>query len=358
MKIIKTSIGIIVIVALLAWGGVTLKNNKAKSEEETSIVAKGVDSISVNVEKVTLKVLNTDYLANGTFEPIQELKFPSEVSGKVLKVLVNEGDFVREGQTLAIIRSDQQSIDLNTAEAVYQNALTENQRFERALESGGVTQQQVESTRLALKNAKAQLEQAKIRVGDLHIKASIAGVVNQRLIEPGSYVSPGTQLFEIVNVSNLKLRVNVDENQVVNYKVGDEIKVKASVYPDKEFKGKITFIAPKATSSLSFPMDIQVNNTASNDLRAGMYGTAIFSSAEDDSKTTAILVVPRSAFVGGLNMGEVFVIKEGKSYLTKISIGRNFGEWVEVLGGVQENEIVATSGQINLTDGAKIKIIK
>ena len=357
MKIVKIIIWIVVGLALIAWAGVTLKNNKAKSEAETQIVAKGVDSIAVDIAQVSYKVLNTDYLANGTFEPIQELEFPSEVSGKVLKVLVSEGDYVKTGQTLAIIRSDQQSIDLSTAEAIYQNALAENQRFERALESGGVTQQQVESTRLSLKNAKAQWEQAKIKMGDLHIKASINGIVNQRWIEPGSYVSPGTKLFDIVNVSNLKLRVNVDENQIIKYKVGDIVQVKASVYPEREFTGKITFIAPKATSSLNFPVDIQVANTSSNELRAGMYGTAVFSSQDDETKATPVLVVPRTAFVGGLNQSEVFVIKEGKSYLTKISIGRNFGDWIEVLGGVQENETVATSGQINLNEGSNVKIV-
>lgn len=355
MKIVKNLIAIIIVVGLLIWGGLTLSNNKKRSEEETRIVAQSNDSISVNVSTVAYRNIETDFLVNGIFEPEQELNFPSETAGKVVRVLVEEGSRVHVGQTLAVIRSDQQSIDLSAAEAAYQNALTDNQRFENALKTGGVTQQQVDMSRLQLKNAKAQLDQARIRVGDTNVKATISGIVNQRFIEPGSFVSPGTPMFEIVNVSNLKLRVDVDESQIVNYKVGDQIKVKASVYPEKEFDGRITFIAPKASASLNFPVDILVDNS-SNDLRAGMYGTAIFSS-NDDAVSAPILTVERKAFVGGLNNQQVFVVENAKVQLKKVQIGRNFGEYIEILNGLNESEVVVTTGHINLNDGVTVKIM-
>lgn len=358
MKIVRTILTIVVVLGLLVWAGFTLVGNKKKSEEETRIVAQVNDSIAVNVSRVSFQNINTDYVANGTFEPFQEMMFPSEVGGKVIRVLVDEGSYVRIGQTLAVIRGDSQSIDLTAAQAAYQNAMTDNQRYENALKSGGVTQQQVDASRLQLKNAKAQLDQAKLRVGDMNIRATINGVVNQRLVEPGSYVSPGTNMFEIVNVSSLKLRVEVDESQIVRYKVGDNIKVTASVYPDKEFVGKITFIAPKATASLNFPVDIQVSNSAGNELKAGMYGTAVFSSKEDEVKAKPVLVVAREAFVGGINNSQVFVVNNDATVkLIKISTGRNFGEWIEVLDGLSDGQTVVTSGQINLTDGAKVRVI-
>lgn len=358
MKIIRIILTVVIIAALLVWGGMTLINNKKKSEEETRIVAEVNESVAVNVQQVKFENISTDYVANGTFEPFQQMVFPSEISGKVLKVLVDEGSYVRVGQTLAVIRGDTQSVDLTAAQAAYQNALTDNQRYENAFKTGGVTQQQVDMSRLNLKNAKAQLDHAKIKVGDTNVRATINGIVNVRYIEPGSYVSPGTQMFEIVNVSSLKLRVDVNENQVVNLKVGDNIKVKASVYPDKEFIGKITFIAPKATASLNFPVEIQVNNSAGNELKAGMYGTAIFGSSTDETQSKPVLVVPREAFVGGLNSNEVFVVNDSIARLVKITSGRNFGDKVEVLNGLQDGQTVVTSGHINLTDGSKVTIIK
>lgn len=358
MKIVRIILTIVIVGGLLAWGAITLMNNKKKSEEETKIVAQVNESIAVNVAKVQFENMNVDYVANGTFEPFQEMKFPSEVSGKVLRVLVDEGSYVRVGQTLAVIRGDSQSIDLTAAQAAYQNAVTDNQRYENALKTGGVTQQQVDQSRLQLKNAKAQLDQSKLKVGDMNIRATISGVVNSRLIEPGSYVMPGTEMFEIVNVSSLKLRAEVNENQIVNLKVGDNIKVTASVFPGKEFVGKVTFIAPKASSSLNFPVEIQVSNSAGNELKAGMYGTAIFSQSDDEITSKPALVVPRQAFVGGLNSNQIFVVKDSIAKLTTITSGRNFGDKIEVLSGLKDGETVVTSGQINLADGAKVSIIK
>ncbi len=86
----------------------------------------------------------------------------------------------------------------------------------------------------------------------------------------------GTQLFELVDVSKLKLKVNVNESQVANLKIGDQVEIKSNVFPTDEFKGKVTFIAPKADNSLNFPIEIQVENNKPNTIKAGMYGTAIF----------------------------------------------------------------------------------
>lgn len=356
MKLIRTIIIAAVVIGLIILAGFKLASNKKKSEEETQIVAKSNDSIAVNIAKVEFRDINTDYIANGIFEPFQEMNFPSEISGKVISVKVDEGSFVRVGQTLAVIRADQQSIDLTAAQAAFQNAKIDNERYENAYKSGGVTQQQLDISRLQLKNAKAQLDHAKIKVGDTQVKATINGIINQRMIEPGSFVNPGTTMFEIVNVTSLKLRVEIDENQVTKYKTGDNIKVKASVYPDKEFVGKISFIAPKASGSLNFPVDIVVTNGTENELKAGMYGTAVFSILEDKTQKKPILTIPRDAFVGGLSSGEVFVVKDGKSYLKKIVSGRNFGDQIEVLSGLNEGEIVVTAGQVNLSDGSVVKI--
>lgn len=358
MKIFKNILTVIIIIGLLVWGGITLVKNKRISEEETRFVAMQNDSVAVNVAQVSYQQIQTEYIANGIFRAEQELEITSEIPGKVIRVMVEEGEKVKQGQTLAVIRGEAQSIDLGAAEASYQNAFRDNQRMEKALETGGVTQQQVDMSRLQLKSAKSQLEQAQLRVGDTQVKSSIEGVINMKMIEPGSFVSPGVPMFEVVNVSGLKLRVEVDENQVANFKTGDSVKVKAGVYPDKEFFGKISFVASKATASLNFPVEIKLDNQQ-NLLKAGMYGTAFFSSAQREGKIEPALVIPREAFVGGLNNAEVFVLDNDNSvHLQKVVIGRIFGDQVEILQGLTQDQTVVTGGQINLTDGALVRIIQ
>ena len=350
-KITYAVIGIAVI-ALIAY---VLTNNKKKNEEETSLVSAKNAAVAVRIDTVRTQQVATDFIANGNFEPAQTLEFSAESAGRVRRVLVDEGSTVRIGQVLAVIEGDKLSVDVQSANAGYQTALADMQRYENAFKTGGVTKQQVDQARLALSNAKSRLDQARISFGDATIKSSINGIVNKRMVEPGSVVASGTPLFQLVNVSKLKLRVTVNENQIAPLKVGSAVQVKASVFPDKEFSGKITFIAPVADETLNFPIEIEINNTG-NLIKAGMYGTAVFGTSE--AQQPALRVIPRNAFVGSVNSNQVFTVKDSVAKLTKIVAGRVFGDKVEVLDGLQDGEIVVTSGQINLTDGTKITPIK
>lgn len=352
----KKILYIVIGIAVIGLGAFVLMNNKKKNEEETAIVAKKNSAVTVKVDTIKNETVSADFVANGNFAPLQELSFSAENSGRVQRVLVKEGSPVRIGQTLAIIKGDRLSVDVTSARANYQNAIADSQRFENAYKTGGVTKQQLDQAKLALSNAKAQLDQANISFGDATIKSTINGIVNKKYIEPGSVVAPGTQLFDLVNVSKLKLKVTVNENQVTNLKVGSVVKVKASVFPDKEFSGKISFIAPVADASLNFPIEIEITNNANNDLKAGMYGTAQFQSGT--TQNTPIKIVPRDAFVGSVANNQVFVVRDSVARLTKIVSGRIFGEKVEVLDGLKDGDIVVTSGQINLTDGAKVEAVK
>ena len=352
----KKIIYILVAVALIVWAGFTLAGNKQKQAEETAIVAEQSAFVSVRVDTVKTEVINASYRANGNFAPFQDLKLASERGGQVVKVLVQEGAKVSVGQTLAVIKADLQSVELQNADAAYLTAQKDAQRFESAFKTGGVTQQQLDQVNLQLQSAKARLNQARINVGDSNVKSTINGIVNKRHIEPGTVVAPGAPLFDVVNVSKLKLKANATEGQVAAIKVGDEVTIKASVYPDKDFKGKITFIAAMADESLNFPVEIEVLNNTNNDLRAGMYGSVIF--GEKSENKTPITIVPRTAFVGSIANNEVFVAREGVAHLTKIVSGRNFGDTVEVLEGLKAGDVVITSGIINVTDGAKINIVK
>lgn len=351
----KNILIIVAIVITLGVIGYVLINNKKENEAKTAIVAEKNASISVKVATVKTEEVSLDFFANGNFAPLQELSFSAEKPGRVVRVLVDEGSRVQSGQTLAIVRSEQITADLQTAQASYQNALTDYSRFENAFKTGGVTKQQLDQAKLSLVTSKSRLQQAKVNIGDTNIKATISGIVNKKYIEPGSVIGAGTSMFDIVNVSKLKLKVNVNENQVAGLKVGTTVNVKASVYPDATFSGKISFIAPKADASLNFPVEIEIGNNAANDLKAGMYGTAEFSSNQGKK---SLMIVPRNAFVGSVSSNEIFVIENGTAKLKSVTAGRILGDKVEILGGLSEGEIVIVTGQINLQDGSKVEVIK
>ncbi|WCM43068.1 efflux RND transporter periplasmic adaptor subunit [Flavobacterium sp. CBA20B-1] len=350
-KVIITGV---IIIAALAGIMYVLNNHKESNEAQTAVVAEKNNAVTVRVETADFKEVNGEYIANGVFVPKQEVKISTEVPGRVTRVLVSEGSRVSAGQTLAVIKADQQNVNLSNAQAVYNNAKAEVARFESAYATGGVTKQQLDQMKLQLVNAKNNLQSAQLNAGDVNIKASFSGIVNKKSVEPGFYANPGVELFEIVNVSTLKLKVNVDEKNIASLKLGQSYKVESPVVADKEFTGKITFIAPKADASLNFPVELEIQNNAANDLKAGMYGNAYFG----NSQMANVLIIPRNAFVGSVSSNKVFVYKDGKAVLTTVVAGRTFGESIEVVSGIEKGTQVITSGQINLADGTAVKVIK
>lgn len=352
MKKIIISVGL----AVAALGGIvyTLNKNKEKSVEQTNIVAQKNPFVAVRAAAVDFREVNTQYEANGTFQAKQEVNLSAETQGRVIRVLVEEGSFVRAGQVLAIIKGEQQNVNVANAQAVYNNALSELKRFESAYATGGVTQLQVAQAKLQVETARNSLKSARIAASNVNVTASFSGIINRRNIEPGAFVAPGQALFEIVNISTLKLAVKVDEKNIGAVRVGQNVAVSSSIYPDEQFNGVVTFIAPKADASLNFPVEVEIKNNANNSLKAGMYGTAYFG----DKATGQVLTIPRTAFVGSVSSNQVFVIKNGKAVLTQITSGRNFGEYVEVLSGVSKGEQVVVSGQINLSDQTPVEVIK
>lgn len=348
---------IVVVVVVLAAIGYVLNNNKKKAQETTDFIAKGSGAVAVKIANVERKEINLDFTANGNFAANQELNFLSENAGRVSKIYVSEGDRVSKGQVLARIDAEIINTDRETAEATYQNALKDEARYQSSYATGGVTQQQLDQAKLATQNAKLRLQASQRRLSDANIKSPINGIVNKKYIEVGAFVTAqGTQLFELVDVSKLKLKVNVNEAQVANLKNGDAVQIQSSVFPNEKFSGKVTFIAPKADETLNFPIEIEVSNNIKNSLKAGMYGTALFKFP----KQAPAILVPRTSFVGSVSSNEVYVLNKEKNTAEtrKVVSGRILGDNVEILSGLKEGETVITSGQINLTEGTPVTIIK
>ncbi|WP_256003736.1 MULTISPECIES: efflux RND transporter periplasmic adaptor subunit [Pedobacter] len=350
---------ITVVVVLLALVGIALvlTNNKKKNEAKTAFIAQGGGAVAVRVAPVQKTVVDQDFSVNGNFSPKQELNLLNENAGRVTRIYVDEGDRVSRGQVLARIDAEIMNTDKETAEATYQNALRDQARYENSFKTGGVTQQQLDQARLATQNAKLRLQASQRRVSDANIKSPINGIVNKRYIEVGAFVnSQGSQLFELVDVSKLKLKVNVSESQVANLKVGDKVEIKSSVFPNDNFSGRVSFIAPKADASLNFPIEIEVDNAGKNTLKAGMYGTAVFKFP----KQAPTILVPRTSFAGSVSSNEVFVLDKGSntSKVRKVVSGRILGDNVEILDGLNEGETVIISGQINLKDGTPVSVVK
>lgn len=338
--------------ALIMW---KLSANKKENVEKTEIVkTSNSGAVPVLVEKAAKTEFGRQFTANGNFAPVRELTYLSETSGRITKLLVDEGSFVSQGAMLARVDDELLSTDLKSSEVNMKQLKVDMERNEAALKNGGVTQKQYDDAKLQYELAIAKVESANRRVKDTYVKAPIQGTINKKYVELGSYLTPGTKMFDIVDVSRLKLAVSVPEAQVINLKVGQSVKVTSNVYPEVNYTGKITFIASKGDATLNYPVEMEIANVSGKALKAGMYGTAQF----EMPKMDPAILVARTAFVGGVNSNNVYVMEGEIAKLRKVVAGRIFGDRVEVREGLSEGDIVITSGQINLADGSKVTVQK
>jgi membrane fusion protein (multidrug efflux system) len=351
-KIIIWSLVTIAAVVLIMWKlGANKKANQAKTE---FVKQSNSGDVPVLVEKVTKSDFSQGFLANGNFTPVRELTYLAEIAGRITKLNVDEGSVVKQGQVIGYIDGEILGTDLQSAKTNLEQLRVDKERYENAFKTGGVTRKQVDDAKLQYDLAATKYTAASRRVSDTYIKAPIPGIINKKYVEQGAYLSIGNKLFDIVDVSRLKLAVSVPEAQVVTLKVGDKVNVTTNVFPEVTYEGRITFIAAKGDNTLNYPIEMEVANISGKQLKAGMFGTAHF----DLPKASGAILVARTAFVGGVNSNQIYVMKDSLAILRKVVAGRIFGDKVEIREGVNEGETVITSGQINLVDGAKVMVQK
>lgn len=349
----KAIIYIVVIISAIGTFAFILKSNKENNAEQTRLASVTNEFIPVEMYTAQNQNLATSFKSTGNFQAISELDFASEVSGRIVTIQVKEGDRVSKGQLLARIDDKYLQNELATAKANFEQAKVNKERFDQLIKTGGITQTQFEDVTLNYQNTKTRLENVQLRLQDTYIKAPISGIINNKYIETGSYITPGTKLFNIVETESLELVVNVTESQALEVKEGEKVKVVADAIPNQSIDGKVTYVGVKADKSLSYPVKIAINNDSDPAIKAGMFGTATF----EKGQTATVLAIPRAAIIGSLQSPQVYVITDQKAILTDITIGKTDGNTVEITSGLNPGEQVIISGQINLENGSKVSII-
>jgi RND family efflux transporter MFP subunit len=345
IKIIITIAIIGILIALLVF---RLLSNKSEIEERVYYPDVNTE-VAVQVDTVQSGMFNQNMSFTGAFSPNREVIIGSETSGKVIRVNVQEGSQVKTGQLIAQLDDALIRAQLQSAQANYDKAVNILKRYQQA--SSGVTQLQIDNAQTDVLTSKAQIEQLKRQIKQYTISAPFGGIIESRNFDLGAIVSPGMEMATLIDISSIKLEINVPEKSVSQFQIGQTIDVSTDVYPGTTFKGKVDLIGSKADASHNFLIKILVVNVKSS-LKSGMYGTIVL----NNTLSNDALTIPRSALVGSSLKPQVYVVENGKAQLRTIQIGTGNEKRVEVTGGLKKGELVVTGGLINLSDETKVSI--
>lgn len=345
----KKIIGIIALITVIALVFFKLKSNKENTESKVYQYDKE-KPIAVSSDTIRLQTIDDANTYTGTFEPNKETKISADIQGKVNAVLVDVGSNVSKGQTLIQLDNSLLKLQLQTVEVQIEGLEDDVKRYTILTEAEAVQGVQLEKAKLGLKSAKVQKATLLEQITKTTIKAPFNGVVTANLNEEGGFAAPGIPLLQITDISTLRFTVNVPENDLVQFQKNQTYKISADVYPDISLSGKVTMTGSKANMGNSFPIQFQVVNTKNLTIKPGMFGKVFFSENQQEQG----ILIPTSALINNEDKAQVYVVKNGKAILQAITTSKNIGNKTVVSDGLNQGDIVITSGFINLFDGANI----
>ncbi|MNJ86208.1 Multidrug resistance protein MdtA precursor [compost metagenome] len=342
---------IIVIVAVVLVGVIVAKLMSNKKEVEAKVFINDVNAaVLVKTSSPGMHSFESSLSFLGTFEPARQNTIGSDANGKLVSIRFEEGDLVKQGQLLAKVDDDLLQLQLETAEVGLEGQRNDDKRYSNLEKENAVSGVQVEKTRLGVRSGELQKKQIQKQIKSTSITAPYSGVITKKMIDLGSFVGNGTPLFELTDISSLKLTVNVPERDVLKFKLGQEVIIRADIYGVRDFPGKITNISVVADKAHNFKVQITVPNPK-RELMAGMYGSVRL---KNNASVTA-LSVPRIALVGSSKNPQVYVVRDGKAHLTSFTAGTSDGNYIEVVDGIKKEDIIVVKGQVNLQDKTNVK---
>lgn len=347
-------IGTVVTVVVLGLIVMTLLNNKAKSSAKAQ-QSELSTTLPVTAQTVAYSQLQEDLTLVGTVQANNDVTVISETSGRVKQVNIKIGDNVSAGAVLVAVDDELRQAALLSAQANFDKSKADFDRNEALFKEHAVTASQLDAARLGLKSAEAQLITARRQAKDTKVTAPISGQVTARPVDLGAQLNVGSQVATIVDISKLKVRVNVAENDVFKMKNGDKVNITTEVYPNTTFEGRIISISAKGDEAHTYPVEIGLPNSKTNPLRAGMFARTTFVAVKRDK----YLAIPREALVGSVKDAHVYVVENGNTArLRTVSIGGEADGKLAITQGLKEGENIVVNGQNNLKDGATVVVVK
>lgn len=327
----------------------TLYSNKKTIESKNVVKDRSEEAVAVKVEPVRELPINEQMQSPATLTASDEATISATTAGRIVSLSFDLGTRVSKGQIVGYLDMKETELKLKATEVEIERLQQEYERNEILIAGNATNQKAVDDSKYDLEIKRIEAEQLRRQIANACIISPISGIIAEKLKESGEYVNAGEEMAKIVSTASLKAKVFIPESRVFKLSEGQKAQIFTDIFPEQVFEGTISFISPKGDENHNYLVELTITNNSSK-LKAGMYAMINFNQKE----TARVLQVSKAALVDGINNPYVFVHENGKVVEKKITIGRDMGEHVEVLKGLEKDELVVVSGQINLTNGSKV----
>lgn len=365
--------------------------DKAQDEKKTD------SSVPVEAVAVSRRSISASYSGTATLEPESEAEVAAKISGVLLKLMVEEGDQVKQGQVLARLDDENPRLNLAKAKATLNKLENDFQRSSEMFERKLLSVEQNDKIRFDLETQRATYDLAQLELSYTTIVAPISGVISRRMVKVGNFIQVNQALFKIENFEPLLAVLSVPERELNTLRTGQVVRMRVDSIPDKSFEGHIQRISPVVDSTTgTFRVTCEFHDKT-NELKSGMFGRLEITFAkhddvltipraaliEEDGETAVFVVMPGSAAAADGKLADKPADKPSDAPATKpavadkkdpdkkeapvpawvakrqlIKVGYGDANHVEVLAGLEENARVITVGRSAVRDGTAIQVLE
>lgn len=320
--------------------------------EATAVSDVTSDAVPVPVEVAypTRADIFATYDATTTIGSDGDAPVLARVPGEVIALLVEEGEWVKQGQVLARLDGERLRLEMLAAKSNLNKARGEYDRYVDLHEKGLVSASMFEGLKYDLDSLVATYELAKLNYNYSAIRATIAGYVSNRNIKLGQSIRANEEAFRITDTSQLVAYLQIPQTELDKFSAGHSASLSVDAMPNRQFAAEIARISPTIDiRNGTFRATAFIDNSEGK-LAPGMF--ARFTVAYE--KHADALLIPRGAIVEEDERTSVYVVRDGQVTRRTIETGIRTADRVEVLNGLSIDEQIVTVGQSALRDGSKV----
>ena len=333
---------------------------KIKAEKEImaaeSQAAKAEEKPPVNVVALELKpsTIRDRLELPGTVKPWTTLNVVAEITGRVIRKTVTEGQKVAPGDILVELDAREYRNQYQSARAAYKTAQTNLKRFEHLQTTRATTQAKLDDARTQVAAARATMDNAALAVERCTIRAAIGGVINRLPVEIGHYLNKGDQVAELLQLDRLKVIVGIPESDVDAVRQLESFTVTIDALGGKTTVGRKYHLS-RTTDQMArlYDLQLEVANPDGEILPDMFARIEIIKNVIQDG-----IAVPLYSIVTRQDGQVVYVVEDNVAKERRVSIGMLDGWRCEVKKGLAPGERVIVVGQRNVNSGQAIKVVR
>ena len=338
---------VIVCAVLLSACGQNEQDEATEESEEETVAIPVEVGVPVRGDIVAV------YSGTAPIEAFAEADVIAKVAGEVREIIVEEGDYVKQGQVLAKLDGDRLRLELNQSEANLHKLQRDYERNIELKDKALISSGDFDRIKYDLEALEASYNLAKLELDYTQIRAPIDGVVSERFVRLGNTLAVNEPAFRITSLDPLVVYLHVPEREYRHIAQGQPVGIDIDALQGLRVTAAVTRVSPIVDPQTgTFKITIEISDDRRR-IKPGMFGRI---SIVYDQHVN-VLQIPRSAIIEEAGETTVFVVEDDKALRKLVQTAYSDRGMIEITSGLSDNDRVIMVGQVGLKDDARVTII-